>query len=130
MRLLLDTHTFVWWDSEPQKLSNTVLNLIFDKNNQVMLSFVSIWEIQIKHQLGKLPLRIPLTQIINHQQNVNNLELLPITVSHILMLDQIPIQSNHSDPFDRLLIAQAISENIPILSRDTQFANYPIQVIW
>jgi PIN domain nuclease of toxin-antitoxin system len=130
MKFLLDTHTFIWWDSDPQKLSEQVLNLLTDRNHQFMLSLVSLWEIQIKNQLGKLPLRMSLEDIVKQQQKVNRFELLPITFSHILLLEKIPIQPSHPDPFDRLLIAQAIGDKLPIITKDAKFAQYPIKIIW
>ncbi len=103
MKLLLDTHTFIWWDSEPSKLSKKALELLIDKDNIRLLSVVSLWEIQIKHQLGKLTLNKALGEIIAIQKK-NYIEILPIDVSHVLALDGLPIR--HKDPFDRLLIAQ------------------------
>ena len=104
MKLLLDTHTFIWWDSEPSKLSQRALELLTDKNNLRLLSVVSLWEIQIKHQLGKLTLSKTLGEIIDIQQN-NFIEILPITAAHVLALDSLSLYNK--DPFDRLLIAQA-----------------------
>lgn len=123
----MDTHTFIWYDDEPTRLSSKALSLIDDKANTILLSLVSIWEIQIKLQLGKLNLRAPFKQVIEEQQ-ANQIELLPIEVSHILAVGQLPL--HHRDPFDRLLIAQAQIENIPLLSHDPIFAAYPVQVIW
>ncbi len=127
MKFLLDTHTFVWADDNPDLLSELAAELIQDNQNIALLSHASIWEMQIKLQLGKLTFLIPLAQKIQEQQK-NGLQLLPIALSHIFTLDRLP--NHHRDPFDRLLIAQAIAENIPILSRDSIFAQYPVQVIW
>ncbi|MUG92606.1 PIN domain-containing protein [Scytonema sp. UIC 10036] len=127
MNLLLDTHTFIWWDSEPTKLSKQALDLLADKNNIRLLSVVSLWEIQIKHQLGKLTLNKPLGEIIASQQK-NYIEILPITVAHVLALDGLPLY--HKDPFDRLLIAQANIENSVLISCDAVFTNYSVQVEW
>lgn len=127
MKLLLDTHTFIWWDSNPAKLSQKALNLLTDKDNPRLLSVVSLWEIQIKHQLGKLTLNKALREIIAIQQN-NYIEILPINIQHILALDNLPLY--HKDPFDRLLIAQANIENAVLISCDNVFANYSVQVEW
>ncbi|MDQ3013808.1 MAG: type II toxin-antitoxin system VapC family toxin, partial [Acidobacteriota bacterium] len=108
MKLLLDTHTFIWWDSQPHKLSATVSAHLQSPLNIILLSVASIWEMQIKHQLGKLPLRLPLADIIKGQQQSNGIVLLPVLAEHVLALDQLP--SHHKDPFDRLLLAQANSE--------------------
>lgn len=83
---------------------------------------------QIKIQLGKLTFPTPLNVVINRQQQINGLELLPISVNHILTLDNLPM--HHRDPFDRMLIAQAQVENMPLISHDPVIAQYPITVIW
>ncbi|BAY89908.1 MULTISPECIES: type II toxin-antitoxin system VapC family toxin [unclassified Tolypothrix] len=127
MKLLLDTHTFIWWDSDPAKLSQKALDLLTDKDNIRLLSVVSLWEIQIKHQLGKLTLNKALREIIASQQN-NHIEILPINIDHILALDNLPLY--HKDPFDRLLIAQTNIENAVMISCDAIFANYSVQVEW
>lgn len=127
MMYLLDTHTFIWYDNEPARLPPRVRSLLDDKANTVFLSLGSVWEIQIKLQLGKLNLRAQLRQVIEEQQ-INQIALLPISLPHILALDGLPF--HHRDPFDRLLIAQAQVENIPLLSHDPIFADYPVQVIW
>ena len=127
-RLLLDTHTFLWWDSAPERLSTTVLTLCRDPSVTLFLSLVSLWEIQIKCSLGKLPLSLPLTGIIREQQTQYGLQLLPILPAHIFALGTLPY--HHKDPFDRLLIAQALSETLPLASVDAAFASYPVSVIW
>ena len=127
MKSLLDTHTFVFWDSQPSKLSQRALELLTNKDNLRLLSVVSLWEIQIKQQLGKLTLNKTLEEIILIQQN-NYIEILPVTVAHILALDSLPLY--HKDPFDRLLIAQANRENAVLISCDSVFANYSVQVEW
>lgn len=86
MKLLFDTHTFIWWDSEPTKLSQGALDFLTDTNNVKIISVVSIWEMQIKHQLGKLSLNMPLNNVIEEQQNRNQIQILPITVAHVLEL--------------------------------------------
>jgi PIN domain nuclease of toxin-antitoxin system len=127
MRFLFDTHTFIWYDNEPGRLSPKVRSICEDESNTILLSLASIWEIQIKLQLGKLELHTSLTEVIRRQQS-HLIELLPITLAHILALEDLP--PHHRDPFDRLLIAQASVENIPVLSSDPMFAKYPIQAIW
>ncbi|MBD2460667.1 type II toxin-antitoxin system VapC family toxin [Oscillatoria sp. FACHB-1407] len=128
MKLLLDTHAFVWWDSNPEQLSNTALNLLADSTNELLLSVASIWEIQVKRQLGKLSLQSSLSEILTAQQTTNALSILPINVEHVLTLDQLP--AIHKDPFDRILIAQAIYEDAVLVSTDSVFASYPVQTIW
>jgi len=128
MKLLLDTHTFIWWDSEPAKLSPRVLTLCQDRTNSLLLSAASIWEMQIKLQLGKLKLNLPLVEIIESQQQRNNIEVLPVALAHVLALQNLP--PHHKDPFDRLLIAQANVEGATLLCNDPVFAKYGVNPLW
>ncbi|MEJ5301322.1 MAG: type II toxin-antitoxin system VapC family toxin [Thermodesulforhabdaceae bacterium] len=128
MKLLLDTHTFIWWDSEPAKLSPQALALCQDRQNVLLLSVVSVWEMQIKLQLGKLRLALPLREIVESQRRTNNIEILPVTLEHALTLENLP--AHHKDPFDRLLIAQAIVEEAALVSADPNIAKYVVQVVW
>jgi PIN domain nuclease of toxin-antitoxin system len=129
MRVLLDTHVFIWWNSDNSKLSPKVQQLIEDENNEIVLSVVSAWEIQIKAQLGKLPvLPASLNTIISRQQNDNGLVILPVRLPHVFALDGLPF--HHKDPFDRMLIAQALSENLPFVTHDAVMSQYAVTVIW
>ena len=128
MKLLLDTHTFIWWDSDPGKLSATALALCSDPANELILSVTSLWEMQIKHQLGKLSLRLPLIDIVAHQQATNAVSILPILPAHVFSLDGLP--TPHKDPFDRLLVAQTNSEGATLVSADAIFKSYPVRTAW
>lgn len=128
MKLLLDTHTFLWWDSNPSNLSSEVLALCQNREHVILLSVVSVWEMQIKTQLGKLKLDLPLADTIKTQQQANHIQILPVTLAHVLALENLPMP--HKDPFDRLLIAQAMVENSIVLSNDAIFERYPVKVIW
>jgi PIN domain nuclease of toxin-antitoxin system len=128
MKILLDTHTFLWWDSSPEKLARAVANLLSDPGNSIILSVASAWEIQIKKQLGKISLSIPLAEMIESQQQVNGVEILPINLKHVLSLDGLP--THHKDPFDRILIAQAKTEGMVIASADPIFSKYGVEVMW
>ncbi|MGB5772659.1 MAG: type II toxin-antitoxin system VapC family toxin [Crocosphaera sp.] len=128
MQLLLDTHSFIWWSISPEKLSLTVQSLLFDQNNPLFLSVASVWEMQIKFQLGKLQLNPSLPKLIQSQITINNLEILSIDLAHIWTL--ATLNHYHKDPFDRLLISQSITETMPILSIDEIFDRYPVQRIW
>lgn len=128
MNILLDTHTFIWWDTEPKQLSARALTLCRDPKNQLILSVVSIWEMVIKIQIGKLQFTKSLAEMVAGQQKTNQLVLLPIRLEHALAVESLPLY--HKDPFERLLIAQANVENMIILSRDTQFTSYEVQVEW
>ena len=128
MKVLLDTHAFIWWDSAPGMLSRTALELCQDPANTILLSVASAWEMQIKQQLGKLSLSLPLQTIIANQQEHNHLELLPVQFEHVLALDGLP--NLHKDPFDRLLIAQANVEDATLISHDAMFSQYTVRVQW
>jgi PIN domain nuclease of toxin-antitoxin system len=128
MNTLLDTHTFLWWANEPERLSARVRALLENPKMTLLLSVVSLWEIQIKAQSGKLTLTIPLKTLVETQQRTNQIQVLPVTLAHILALDDLPL--HHKDPFDRLLIAQANVENAVLASVDAVFGQYPVNVIW
>lgn len=128
MKYLLDTHVFIWWDSEPNKLSQQVLAMCQNRNNVLLLSVASVWEMQIKIQLGKLKLNLPLGEIIKSQQVTNKIEVLSVKLEHVLALESLPL--HHKDPFDRLLVAQAIVENAILMSNDSLFVQYPIELLW
>lgn len=128
MRLLLDTHVFIWWDSEPGKLSPQALALCQDPSNELILSVVSLWEIQIKSQMNKVRLRLPLSNLVQGQQETNGMAILPLTAFHVYGLDGLP--SYHKDPFDRMLIVQARVEKLSLVSSDEMIRKYPVDVIW
>lgn len=128
MKLLLDTHTFIWWANEPEKLSEKVLAACQDNSNTLILSVVSAWEMQIKMQLGKLKVSRPIEELIKIQQQTNSLQVLPIELTHVMSLSNLP--AHHKDPFDRLLIAQANIEVATLVSVDPVFSSYGVQVLW
>ena len=128
MILLLDTHTFNWYVTDNSRLSNQVLEFINDENNEILLSIASLWEIAIKQNLGKLSFNQPFEIFITQQLNLNDFRLLDIKINHIAVVATLPL--HHRDPFDRILIAQALVENIFILSADKIFDAYPIRRVW
>lgn len=125
---LLDTHTFLWMDHNPDSLSNTARRICQDGNNQLLLSVVSIWEMQIKAQLGRLELPADLPYIIHNQVTTNDVVILSIEPVQIYELASLP--DIHGDPFDRMLIAQAKLIGSPIITKDEKFAGYPVNTIW
>lgn len=127
MRVLLDTHIFLWWDSEPDQLSPQILTLCQNPANTLVLSVASVWEMQIKQQLGKLALRLPLSSLVAEQQAVNGIEILPVNLLHVLALESLPL--HHKDPFDRLIIAQANADDISLLSVDPIFKQYAVKLL-
>lgn len=128
MKLLLDTHAFLWFDGEPNRLSPKVQNLVTSNAHELFLSHVSIWEIQIKSQLGKLALRGSLSKVLDEIQRENQIQFLPIEIEDILNLASLA--HYHRDPFDRLLVAQAMRNNMQLISHDPEIANYGISTIW
>jgi PIN domain nuclease of toxin-antitoxin system len=128
MRALLDTHVFLWWITQDQRLSSTAVEIIRDADNQLLLSAASSWEIVLKAQLGKLQLTAPPAELLPRHMDINQIKKLPITFEHTLQLFALPL--HHRDPFDRILVAQAQAENLPLLTADPLVAQYPIQVIW
>ena len=127
MKILLDTHIFIWAFREPHLLSASARNHLDNPNNLLFLSVVSAWEIQIKVDVGKLEFEEPLLKIIEFQRRVNNLQLLPIELRHISGLSRLPL--HHRDPFDRLLLAQSNVEAMPLLSADAVFDAYNAQIL-
>ncbi len=128
MKVLLDTHAFISWDGAPDKLSPLAIAAREDRTNLLLLSVASAWEMQIKLQLGKLHLRVPLADLVASQQQTNDLQVLPVSLRHVLALERLP--AHHQDPFDRLLIAQANAEEATLISHDPVFAQYPVKVLW
>ncbi|MFS0517631.1 type II toxin-antitoxin system VapC family toxin [Nostoc sp. UIC 10607] len=126
MRQLLDTHIFIWFVMGDPKISVSMRSQI--ENNENLLSIASVWEMAIKHSIGKLNFDLAFDEFIEQQIIRNGIELLPITTNHISVVATLPL--HHRDPFDRILIAQALAENIPILSADKIFDAYPIRRLW
>ena len=127
MKLLLDTHIFIWWADQPERLSPAALSALEDEANELLLSVASVWEMQIKIQFGKLKLSLPLEELVKNQQETNALTVSPVTLTHVLALDSLPF--HHKDPFDRLLIAQSIEEELTIVSKDSQFSAYAVKLL-
>jgi PIN domain nuclease of toxin-antitoxin system len=128
MNLLLDTHTFLWFIMGNPNLSANARVLIEDQANRKYLSVASLWEIAIKVGIGKLALSAPFDTLIPQQLSVNGFELLNLEVSHAAAL--IPLPLHHRDPFDRLLIAQAMVEQMQIVSSDSTFDAYQAIRLW
>ena len=128
MKLLLDTHTFLWFIMGNPDLSVNARVLMENQTNEKYLSVASLWEIAIKVGIGKLILSTPFDTLIPQQLSVNGFELLNLEIPHAGALINLPL--HHRDPFDRLLIAQAIVEQMQILSIDSAFDAYQVQRLW
>ena len=128
MRLLLDTHVLLWWHDQPARLTETAYDALNAVGNDVFISVVNGWEIQIKVQLGKLTLSKPLRILFQEEQATNGFRLLPVTMDHVYALDSFPL--HHRDPFDRLLIAQSYQEGLTLVTHDPKFSAYSVSLLW
>ena len=128
MKYLLDTHTLLWFLKGDNKLSDKARRLIDSPRNEKFLSIASLWEIAIKVNLGKLVLDKPFEKLFPEQLHFNRIEILDITVDSLIKLTTLPF--HHRDPFDRLIIAQALVEELPIIGIDAAFDAYGINREW
>ncbi len=126
MRLLIDTHILIWFLEGNKSLSVLRRQIIARRQNEVLVSIASLWELAIKISLGKLILAKPLADVIE-QINIENIEILPITAEHTLRVSALPF--HHRDPFDRIIIAQSLVENLPVITDDNEFSIYGIQIL-
>ena len=128
MRALLDTHAFLWWISDDPRLSEKAREIIADGHNDLFFSAASGWEISIKAGLGRLEVPENLQRFIADQLSRNAIQVLPIYLSHALHTGTLPV--HHRDPFDRILVSQAILEEMPLLSADSHLSRYLVEVVW
>ncbi len=128
MRALLDTHTFLWATTDDPRLGPAARSLIQDEGNEIILSAASAWEIVIKYRRGRLPLPDPPETYVTSRAALLGLTHLPIDVRHALRV--AALADIHRDPFDRILVAQAMVEGAPILTDDQHIARYQIETIW
>lgn len=126
MKLLLDTHCWLWLQVAPERFSSTTLALLANTRNEIFLSAASAWEIAIKYALGKLPLPAPPAQYVPSRMQSSGTAALPVLHAHALRVAGLP--AYHGDPFDRLLIAQAQHEQIAIVSADAVFRMYDVEL--
>ena len=127
MKLLLDTHVLIWWEGHEERIPSSILALLRTPGHVILISDLSYWEMILKAQAGKPIIEGSVAGIWRRQQ-ANKLTPLPITIEHILGVESLP--SIHKDPFDRLLIAQAIAEGATLVSADGVFRRYPVPVLW
>lgn len=128
MKALLDTHTFLWWNSDDPQLSESAREIITEGQNELFFSAASAWEIAIKAGRGRLVLPESPEVYVPSRMTLHRIQGLPIQLSHSLRVFDLP--DIHNDPFDRLLIAQSQMESIPIISRDTFIAQYDVEILW
>ena len=128
MRCLLDTCTFLWIVAGANELSPVAKEIFTNPTNEMLLSAVSIWEISVKHALGKLPLPGPIERFIVEQRERHGIAALPLNERAILHLHKLP--TLHRDPFDRMLICQAIEHDCLVLTPDPLITQYPVRTRW
>jgi len=128
VKYLLDTHTLLWITTDNPKLSTKVKDIYLNAENEVSFSMASIWELAIKSSIGKISFKKDLDEFIEVHVRGNNIEILKIELPHVLRIENLPF--HHRDPFDRLIIAQAIENNLKILGSDNVFDKYKVNRIW
>ena len=128
MRVLLDTHAFLWWIDDDERLSDKAREIVSDGRNELFFSAASGWEISIKSGLGRLEIPGDIEKFVADQLSRNAIEALPIHLSHALNAHKL--SGHHRDPFDRILVSQAILEEMPLLSADPQIRHYQVEVVW
>ena len=127
MRFLLDTHAFLWYITDDPRLSSDCATAIQEESNEVFLSVVSVWETLAKHQLGKLPLPSPADEYLVRRREQHAIASLPFDEPSLAHLLRLPL--HHRDPFDRMLICQALQHDLRVITADAQFVRYPISVL-
>jgi PIN domain nuclease of toxin-antitoxin system len=125
---VLDTHAFLWMITDDERLSENARHTFLNKENSMYFSAASLWEICIKKSLGKISLKDGWFQTIQKEMEINTIQWLPIEMAHFAEVSELAF--HHRDPFDRMLIAQAIVEELKLLSRDSRLSNYPVDLIW
>ena len=128
MKYLLDTCTFLWIITDSPGLSETTRKLFMDPSNEIYLSVASAWEIIVKNKLGKLPLPDPPHDFVKRWRNSHGIDSLPLEEEAVLQLSRLP--DYHKDPFDRILICQAIAGSLVILTPDPHITRYPVRTEW
>jgi len=128
MRLLLDTHAFLWWVDDAPQLSSKARSAVMSEGSECFLSIASCWELAIKAGNGKLRLRESVERFIPEQLAMNGFRLLPIDFRHVARVEALP--SHHRDPFDRLLVVQALTEKLTVVTADPIFASYGVETLW
>jgi PIN domain nuclease of toxin-antitoxin system len=128
MQLLLDTHALLWWTMDAPELSSKARAAIGKADNECFVSVASCWELAIKASLGKLTLTQPVERFIPEQLSANSFRLLEISFRHVARVETLPFL--HRDPFDRLLVAQALSEKMSVVSADKSLTQYGVKRIW
>lgn len=128
MKALLDTQTFLWWLTDDARLSTAARKILSDGGNELFFSAVSGWEIAVKAGQGKIKLPESPVEFITEQLSINDMQILPLKMEHALYVAMLP--DIHTDPFDRLLVAQSLLEKLPVVTADSVFVKYGVRVVW
>ena len=128
MRILLDTHAMLWWLADDPRLSRPAREIIADGKNRLLWSMASSWEIAVKVGVGKLEIDRPLTRLFADLVSEQGVELVSVNHDHCVRLGELPL--HHRDPFDRMLVVQALEADVPLLSADSKLEPYDVEVIW
>ncbi len=128
MKLLIDTHVFIWWDNQDAALPARVRDALNDPRNEIFLSLASVWEMQIKFQLGKLTLRNDLPVILEEQERINRIFILPPNRQDVFYHSKLPL--HHRDPFDRMILAQALRGGFHLVTHDSCMELYAVPIFW
>lgn len=128
MKLLLDTHVFLWWIADDARLAARARSFIADPESELFLSAASGWEISVKYRIGKLSLAEPPEVFVPKHLSANSIQALPVRMAHVLRVSSLPFL--HRDPFDRLLVAQSQLEGLPLVTADPLVSQYAVEVRW
>ncbi len=135
MKYILDTHAFIYAiekdeENNVNNLSKTADEIIHNRENELFMSYASLYEMAVKYNKGNLVFDDPFNQVIVDERRFLGIRLLDITIDHIKMLSTLIKVPGHKDPFDRMIIAQSLSTGIPIISKDGDFKSYPVNIVW
>lgn len=125
---LLDTHVLIWWWQNPKQLSEAVRQTIENPHNQIFVSAINLWEMSIKYHKGKLPIAKLIIDDFENLAMSNSFDVLSITTAHARLAGELP--QIHADPFDRMLVAQAISEGLTLISKDDKIHQFDAKILW
>jgi PIN domain nuclease of toxin-antitoxin system len=128
VKILVDTHAYIWWGIDPARLSTRAAEALSSSENEVYVSVVSLWEIMIKSKLGKLELPVPLQIYMARQREENLVQTLSVTEAHVYA--HATLSDLHKDPFDRMLVAQALAERLTLVTRDARIRDYGLPTLW
>lgn len=130
MRLLLDTHAFLWWVNPHERMSPYAYKVLADGANEVFVSTVTPWEVAIKAAIGRFDMPQPLGPFFEREIAANSFRVLAVELRHAVAVRELSHFADHRDPFDRMLVAQAITEDLAIVSADRVFERYGVQRVW